>query len=272
MHRAGFPGSTNAVRPHEVIIMSTSFVVPTGSTGVQTRTDSGLPQIDGIASAPSVPAITGDETSLFSTVEAAQVVAGKSGQFVIVSAKKNNSKSTGAQDGWQAHIVVPSFAADIASLGEWAELVNSALLSQASATLKEFRTNNPMAGSIPLYMFTAQQLRQDYLAGGDAGSMTREELERAFCESATWKRISGSDNFKNNATYRMVADRFKAQIVSLAGRSHGALTDSDLNKILAKLEEADLGTRFGSYVFRRIGKILQDRAAGDVDSLDVDAL
>lgn len=227
--------------------METNSTTPTASASATTIVDT---------SAPSVATLL---TPVYSTLAAAQAVLPADGQHVIISAKKNNSKGGGVADGWEVHTVVRAFGASIATLSEWAETVNAVLLGQAKESLKQWRTANPLDTQVPVSLFTAAQLREDFLSGGVSGSYTKEELERAFCASATWVRISTSAAFKTNSQYRTIADVFKSKVVALAGRSHGSLTDTDLNKMLAKLEEADLTTPFGAYVLQRIQKIMKDR-------------
>ena len=219
-----------------------------------------------------VSPVSTDHTAVYATVEAAHAVCGSSGQYLVISAKKNNTKGGGVEDGWQVHCVVPSFASGIATLGGWSELVNSVLLKQASEMLKDWRLNNPMGREVPLRFFTADALRDSYMTGSDSVSMNKEELERAFCASATWKRISSSDSFKNNKQYVAIADMFKGKVVSLAGRSHGSITDVELDKILAKLEESDFPTPFGAFVVRKIQQIRKAREEQAGNDIDIDAL
>lgn len=246
--------------------------LPSGSVLTSTQAPA-LPDLAGLASPPDRAPITNGMSSLYATSEAAHAAVGKlgNGQYLVVSAKKNNTKGAGVEDGWQVHCVIPSFSQHISELGHWSELVNSVLLRQAVDTLKQYRTNTPMATSIPVSMFTAEQMREDYLSGGDSGSMTREELEKAFCNSSTWKRIAGSEKFKTMQQYRSVAELFKNRILALAGRSHGSITDTDLDKILAKLEEDDLVSPFGAFVIRKIQQIKKAREEA-VNEIDIDAL
>jgi hypothetical protein len=243
-------------------------IITTDSTSTIINT-----QAPEVATLPQLPANTDAcTTALYTSLSSAQAVLPANGSHVVVSAKKNNTKGGGVADGWEVHCVVPSFASSIDALGEWLETVNTVLLTQAKETLKQFRTNNAMASTIPLSLFTAAQLREDFLSGGDSGSYTKEEFERAFCASATWQRITTSDSFKVNAQYRTIAEVFKGKVVSLAGRSHGSLTDVDMDKMFAKLEESDLVTPFGAYFVKRIQKIRKDREENGSDVLDMDAL
>jgi len=251
--------------------MSNTATSPVSSfVNVHTTQAPALPDLAGL---PDRPLDDGQgNVSLYGSLSSATAVLPKNGTHFVLSTKKNNTKGAGVEDGWEIHTVIPGFGADIGSLGMWSDVVNSVLVQQAKESLKQYRTNNPAATQIPLALFTAAQLREDYLSGGASGAMTKEELDKAFSNSATWKRIIGSDSFKHNSQYRVVADRFKTMVVSLAGRSHGSLQDSDLNKIMAKLEESDFVTPFGAYVIRRIQQIQKARENDEVAAFDIDAL
>lgn len=214
----------------------------------------------------------GSLTAIYSTIEAAQAVVGSNGQSMIVSAKKNNTKGAGVEDGWQVHCVVPSFLASIDSLGDWTDVVNSVLLSQARESLKQWRTSNPMNSQIPLARFSAAQLREDFLSGGDSGSFTKEELEKSFCAGRTWQDIIASDKYKVNPQYRLIAQLFKDKVLLLAGRSFDKLSDKDLDVILSKLHEVDLSSSFGAFVVRKVEQIRKIRSENGFNEIDLDAL
>lgn len=227
--------------------------------------------IDGIVQDVPLDSASLTELPLYTSHDAASAVLPKDGQHLVIKAKKNSSRGTDADDGWQVFAVIPGFGATIGTLGEWAEVVNSVLISQASETLKAWRLNNPLASSVPKSLFTVQQLREDYLAGGAGLSMDKETLEKLFCASATYQGFITSDKYKFNQQYRTLVDVFKGKIVSLAGRSHGALSDSDLDALVAKLADDDLRTQFGVYVVSRTQQIKKKREE-DSGELDLNAL
>lgn len=225
--------------------------------------------IDGIVQ--DVPMAQVGELALYTTQESAAAVLPKDGKHIVVKAKKNSSRGTDADDGWQVFAVVPAFGADIGSLGAWSEVVNSVLLQQASDSLKTWRLNNPIASHVPRSLFSVQQLREDYLAGGAGLSMDKETLEKLYCASATHQTFITSEKFKFNQQYRTLVDVFKGKVVSLAGRSHGSLSDSDLDAIVAKLADDDLSTQFGVYVVSRVQQIKKKREE-EGNEMDLSAL
>lgn len=210
---------------------------------------------------------------VYGKLESAQAVCAKDGSQVVITAKKNASRGSDAADGWQVWAVVPSFTSGLDSLGAWCDVVNSVLLQQASDTLKQWRTNNADSTVIPASLFTQAALRESFLMDGAGGvNFTREQLDAEFSKSATWQRIVGSANYRNNPQYRTIASVFKDKVLALAGRSHGSITDEDLDRILAKLEEADLESSLGAYVIRRIQKIKKDRENDAANGFSIDDL
>lgn len=230
----------------------------------------------GAASAASAGASTilpAGMLPVYAKLESVQAACPKDGKHVIVHAKKNASRGSDAADGWQVFTVVESFASGLDSLGSWADLVNSVLVQQASDTLKNWRSGNPDSTMVPAHLFTQSALRESYMMDGSGAiTFTREQLDSEFSKSATWARIVGSAMYKQNPQYRSIASVFKEKILALAGRSHGSITDEDLDKILAKLEESDLESSLGAYVVRRIQKIKKDREADSAQGFSIDDL
>jgi len=231
--------------------------------------------IDGIVQDVPLTAIVPNDSGMlpvYGSGDAAAAVCPKDGKHVIIKAKKNNSRSEGADDGWQVFAVIPGFGAVVDSLGQWSEVVNAVLLQQASDSLKAWKVNNPLATVIPASMFSAAQLREDYLAGGAGMSMDKETLEKLFCASATYQSFVNSDKFKFNAQYRTLVEIFKGKIVALAGRGIvSSVTDLDLDKIVVKIHEEDLQTQFGAYVISRIAQLKKKREEEETE-VDLDAL
>jgi len=227
--------------------------------------------IDGIVQDVPMSQMGADLFPVYSSQESAAAALPKDGQHLVIRAKKNSSRGTDADDGWSIWCVIPGFGATIGTLGEWSEVVNSVLLAQASDSLKAWRLNNPIATTVPASLFSVQQLREDYLAGGAGLSMDKETLEKLFCASATYQAFINSDKYKFNAQYRTLVDVFKGKIVSLAGRSHGSLSDSDLDTMIAKLADEDLSAQIGVYVVSRIQQIKKKREE-DSSEMDLTAL
>lgn len=227
--------------------------------------------IDGIVQDVPMDYAGLDSLPVYRSQESATAALPNDGQHVVVKAKKNSSRGSDADDGWSIWCVIPGFGAEIGSLGAWSEVVNAVLMQQASDSLKQWRLNNPIASHVPMSVFRVQQLREDFLAGGAGMAMDKETLEKLFCASATYQGFVTSDKFKFNAQYRTLVDVFKGKIVSLAGRSHGSLSDSDLDAIVVKIADEDLNTQFGVYVVNRIQQIKKKREEEGTE-MDLSAL
>lgn len=227
--------------------------------------------IDGIVQDVPMDYAGLDSFPVYRSQESASAALPNDGQHLVIKAKKNSSRGADADDGWAIWCVIPGFGAEIGSLGAWSEVVNAVLMQQASDSLKAWRLNNPIASHVPMSVFRVQQLREDFLAGGAGMAMDKETLEKLFCASATYQGFIGSDKYKFNAQYRTLVDVFKGKIVSLAGRSHGSLSDSDLDAIVVKIADEDLNTQFGVYVVNRIQQIKKRREEEGTE-MDLSAL
>lgn len=141
-------------------------------------------------------------------------------------------------------------------------LVEAALLSSAKDVLKSFCEENPNSFEIDSSSFNRDVLTSNFMSNG-SNWMKKGELETAFVASATWKRISSRPEFANNKTYQIVANRFKDTILKLSGKAT-VISPDDADKILSKIEDADLETPFGEFVVNRLDS-MKNRKQEQVD-------
>ena len=146
-------------------------------------------------------------------------------------------------------------------------IVESALRSAAESVLKTFVNENPNSFEIPSEYFTQQSLCDSFLQRGEIW-LSKEELEKSFTTSATWKRIVSKPEFTQNKTYAAVAEQFKQTILKLSGKAT-RIPPETCDKILSKIEESDLETPFGAFVFKRLDSLRKNSVP---DSFDLDAL
>ena len=201
-------------------------------------------------------------TTLFSTIESANACK-ESGKTLI--AKK--WKQTAAQNRMERACFVDSslFVADSVPVA-FRAIVESALLESAKGILAKFCSDAPIASEIPLGLFSVESLTEQFLSRGEVW-FSKEELEKEFVNSATWKRISGKAEFSSSAQYQKAANQFKDTICKLSGKT-AKIEDSICDVILAKLEDSDLSTEFGGFVVRRIEAI----KARKTEELDLSSL
>lgn len=105
-------------------------------------------------------------------------------------------------------------------------------------------------------------------AGNNTDWMSKEELTAAWEASATRKAFITNANYVSNAGYRKAVDAFRDLIIKLSGKTT-QYTESELDKMVAKLDASDIDTELGAFVLRRVEQIRNKpaKAAFDLDLL-----
>lgn len=186
------------------------------------------------------------------------------GEVVIACKWKETAKQTSKERA----VIVPMECVKASEVPEsFRALVESVLLAQAESVLKlHVNANGDGANEIALSAFNRDELVSTFLTGAD-NWMSKEELEKQFTVSATWKRIVSNPNFSSNAVYQMQANRFKDAILKLTGKA--VQMDADkCDLILAKIEDSDLETEFGGFIVNRLTKLKEKSG----DAFDLSAL
>lgn len=106
---------------------------------------------------------------------------------------------------------------------------------------------------LPAHIFSPENII-DAAGNNDSSWLSKEELETAWKESDTRKRIIETDKYKNNAEYRKVANLYADYILKLSGKRADIPADK-LDWILAKIEDTDLSGEFGIFVSKRISAL-----------------
>lgn len=104
-------------------------------------------------------------------------------------------------------------------------------------------------------------------SGANTEWLTREELTAAWESSATRQAFITNPAYGTNKAYRQAVDMFKELILKLAGKT-SQYQDSELDKILAKMNEADFETEFGGFVIKRV-EALKNKPAKTAIDLDI---
>ena len=129
-----------------------------------------------------------------------------------------------------------------------------------SATLSSFTT---WPTEIDAMRFTFDALMEQ-AAGSNSGWLSKEELANAWKASATRKAFYGDARFGSNPAYRKAVAKFEELILKMAAKN-AAYREEELDKILAKLADADLTGEFGTFIVRRIEQIRNKPMATEVD-------
>ena len=129
-----------------------------------------------------------------------------------------------------------------------------------SATLSSFATWPTEIGAD---RFTLDALMEQ-ASGSNTGWLSKDELAAAWKASATRKAFYGDARFSSNPAYRKAVGKFEELILKMAAKN-AAYREEELDKILAKLDDEDLSSEFGTFVVRRIEQIRNKPMMAEVD-------
>ena len=129
-----------------------------------------------------------------------------------------------------------------------------------ATTLSNFTT---WPAEIGADRFTLDALMEQ-ASGSNTGWMNKEELAAAWKASATRKAFYGDSRFGSNPAYRKAVGKFEELVLKMAAKN-AAYREEELDKILAKLEDDDLVTEFGTFIVRRIEQIRNKPMNAEVD-------
>ena len=147
-------------------------------------------------------------------------------------------------------------------------LLSAVLESAAKSILtKRIGEMSVFPSEIDDAIFSADAILSE-AAGNNTDWMSKDELAAAWDASATRAAFIANPNYTSNAHYRKAVDAFRDLILRLAGKT-SQYTENELDKMLAKLEAADLDSELGAFVARRVEQIRNKPAkpAFDLDLL-----
>lgn len=141
-----------------------------------------------------------------------------------------------------------------------------AVLTQAAKNIIK-RTVDNLSGRIPATInaawLTADAILEE-ATNSNSGMMTKAELEEAWNQSETRRRIMTSERYQQSREYRVAANAYAELILGLTARTPN-YNEKQLDTMLAKLDEADLDTDLGAFIIRRIDAIRNKPAKAAVD-------
>jgi hypothetical protein len=129
-----------------------------------------------------------------------------------------------------------------------------------SSTLASFTTWPTEIGAD---RFTLDALMEQ-ASGSNTGWLNKDELAAAWKASATRKVFYGDSRFGTNPAYRKAVGKFEELILKMAAKN-AAYREEELDKILAKLDDEDLSSEFGTFIVRRIEQIRNKPMNAEVD-------
>ena len=111
--------------------------------------------------------------------------------------------------------------------------------------------------------FTLDALMEQ-ASGSNTGWLNKEELAAAWKASATRKTFYGDARFGTNPAYRKAVGKFEELVLKMAAKN-AAYREEELDKILAKLDDEDLTSEFGTFIVRRVEQIRNKPMTAEVD-------
>lgn len=143
-----------------------------------------------------------------------------------------------------------------------------AVLEKAAKTILSARLENMSVfpSEIDDSIFSADAILSE-AAGNNTEWMSKEELTAAWEKSATRaKLVSGerASRYQNDANYRKAVNAYTDMVLKLAGKTT-TYKPEECDKILAKLDAADLDTELGAFIVRRLDQISKKPQRADVD-------
>lgn len=141
--------------------------------------------------------------------------------------------------------------------------------SAAKAIISRYVNN--LSGNIPSEInaefFSAENIMEE-ASGNNSQWMSKEELTQAWEASATRQRMTQDKRYAENKQYRGAVNRYAELILGMSGKTT-QYQESELDLILAKMEESDFDSEMGTFILRRIESIKNkpQKAAIDLDIL-----
>lgn len=111
--------------------------------------------------------------------------------------------------------------------------------------------------------FTLDALMEQ-ASGSNTGWLNKDELAAAWKASATRKTFYGDSRFGSNPAYRKAVGKFEELVLKMAAKN-AAYREEELDKILAKLDDEDLTSEFGTFIVRRVEQIRNKPMNAEVD-------
>lgn len=205
--------------------------------------------------------------TVYTTETAARIVA-TADETVIVATKKANKDAGRAARELAICVPADLLAADELEGLPYHKLMQAVLRTQSEVVINQWADSHDVLPSeFPIELLTVEALSANYFAKSASTWIGKAELEGMWKASATWMRISGSEGFKTNKAYAAAASALTDLILKMSGKVSMIPLDK-LDKIVAKLEDADLETPMGEFILRRAQQMREKHAEGAKDALD----
>lgn len=157
---------------------------------------------------------------------------------------------------------------DLEIPSQYRSLLIAVLESAAKAIISRYVNN--LSGNIPSEInsewFSNEAILEE-ASGNNSQWMNKEELTKAWEESATRQRMVGDKRYSENKQYRAAVNRYAELILGMSGKTT-QYKESELDLILAKLENNDIDSEIGSFIMRRVESI-RNKPAKEMIDMDI---
>jgi len=143
-----------------------------------------------------------------------------------------------------------------------------AVLEKAAKSILSARLENMSVfpSEIDDSIFSADAILSE-AAGNNTEWLSKEELTAAWEKSATRAKLVGGERasrYAQDANYRKAVNAYADMVLKLAGKTT-TYKPEECDKILAKLDAADLETELGAFIVKRLDQISKKPARTEVD-------
>lgn len=140
-----------------------------------------------------------------------------------------------------------------------------AVLDKAAKSILSARIENMSVfpSEIDGSIFSADAILSEAI-GGNSEWLSKEELTQLWERSTTRTKYTTNPRYASDAHYRKAVNMFTDMVLKLAGKTT-SFTAEECDKILAKLDAADMDTELGAFIVRRLEQIRNKPQRAEVD-------
>lgn len=147
---------------------------------------------------------------------------------------------------------------------QYVPLIEATLEDTAKGIIKRFvESHSVPPSSIPDGAFSSAALIEAATIS-HTDWLTKEELQQLWSASATRAKLVSDPRYAGSKEYRTAVNYFSELVIKFAGKT-SQFKPVELDKVLAKLEDADLSSELGAFIVRRVEALKNKPAASEID-------
>lgn len=143
-------------------------------------------------------------------------------------------------------------------------LIEATLEDTAKGIIKRFIESHSLSPTtIPDGAFTSAALIEAATIS-HTDWLTKEELTTLWQASTTRSKLVTDPRYGSSKEYRVAVNYFSELVIKFAGKT-SQFKPVELDKVLAKLDDADLQSELGAFIVRRVEALKNKPAASEID-------